>query len=1355
MADPGVAAEVSVSDLVLVPMKLDAFILNEAVSSGGEFEAKIAPITQPNYTFLRPEEFYIQNDILNQIDIHAASPASKNSRVTDLRTGLPRANRLGVYLHWTLPRLYRTAAVSKDAQVPKKDGQTPQLAPTRWLVVRHIVPGSFAPADAEINELDAWVIESDCKRDLNQDLTESDDMQVDVSPFVTAEPESGNGSISIREQAEVFIGKKTALADWDKDATGPRVQVSLFNSSNQLFPDYQPHNSNVFSMVDPLDYGDGKKLTSAKISYYVVGWHASSEDDPLCRVMATAAASTDKLGVLKALSLILKDQTTKGVTEWSSASASPTQVICHGAMYDVEWDASRKPTVVLADIFAKKLNDQIPVAIGETPIDALLAFVDAHKAIDTDKVQRLETSIDAIRLLLRAQDDGVESQRLAEDSLSSTHYMNEDGGVCYHLAVPSQEPSSKDGADSNDELSTLNDNQALLDAALRTRSDMQWNMFALWWRYLSDPNGPANAPQIKLNVGALMSQATALQGEIDRLNKSIDALKAQLPDVKPAAKPPFSRALDPTLLVGGVPTGWPHDFLQNTTVRLTGQTVQPASEAASKMPAVWSGLLDVVGSKLPTASTSTVDALLREFMFLDPAFGTAPSSSCTLPLYHDELPVKPDKSMSPWRDRWASTQPWFPLFMEWEAEYTHIPFDNWELQESTSSRSTVEKLSYQIKSSVDLSSAKIVDRRLVSGRTLILPQPTVSLRQIISQLFADTPVAVLNDYLSQDQQDEMKQELEAGFNSLAFLSTPLSGFVDHLTTRFQGSHVKPSATLPTGRQTMDDALQASKAGGFTAGSLNFIGDETALTPYGTLVNALKGSSMFKPATHGQFRMIKLNIVDKFGQVVHAINPSVPPNEAKPLYPCISERLRPQGKAANPLVANTVQEDKPGNCEFVQLPPRINQPARINAHFVDIVDGTGPGAGAIPRYQPLREDENPVWGWVVVNFPDSGLQLFQEDGTFYREIRFGGPKGTLVSDDWLPFGPPKDAADRAKSTKVAQLNGFIERLKDAHYLQGIVSMIEESSKNSPAAPNAYAETLASVIGKPLALVNVGWSLELAGDAYSNRSDFHTALPSDLSLIGGPQSSASGHYTFPIKIGDKNRLFDGTIGYFSPRPKGTATAGDFYNLDTLHTYYVSNPAGTGDPRSELTTASYPKLSPMWIPPFSNQPNSPAVDPSSYAATYARSLTVVGALIDPFCPINVYSGILPPKPLRMLPWVWQEAFRKMTAFFHLGPLVMTHEVPPYSAESKLTDRWDQVAPVASNVGLHTAQSVEWAWLQPYVVNQDAPPGSSAVSPVATTAFMPLAVDQVAPGVAFDKAPYTAIEGYLQMRRAIEKTS
>lgn len=45
---------------VLIPIKLDAFVLNDPVSEGGPLEAKIAPITQSNYTFLRLDTSYLQ-----------------------------------------------------------------------------------------------------------------------------------------------------------------------------------------------------------------------------------------------------------------------------------------------------------------------------------------------------------------------------------------------------------------------------------------------------------------------------------------------------------------------------------------------------------------------------------------------------------------------------------------------------------------------------------------------------------------------------------------------------------------------------------------------------------------------------------------------------------------------------------------------------------------------------------------------------------------------------------------------------------------------------------------------------------------------------------------------------------------------------------------------------------------------------------------------------------------------------------------------------------------------------------------------------------------------------------------------
>ncbi|KAL1592605.1 hypothetical protein SLS60_011021 [Paraconiothyrium brasiliense] len=1344
------ASNVTKADLLLLPMKLDAFVFNEHVCNGGKLEAKIAPITQPNYTFLRLENFYLQNDIVNPLDLHAVSPASKNSRFTDLRTAQPRTNRQGVYLHWMVPRMYRLAGVQKKESDISNDSKVLQPAPNRWLVVRLLDLKSIEPANAKVDEVEAWIIESDRKRDIYNDLTENDDFQVDVSPFVAAE----EGEVDIRKQAEVFIGKKTALSAWDEAPDPQGVTINLLNSSNQLFADYQPHNSNVFSMVDPFEYSDGtptrKKLSKANASYYVIGWHGRSEQDPFFKREGETLSRDERL---TALSLMLADRTSSGVAQWLSETAATTRALCHGAMYDVEWDTSKKPRRVPADDCAKRLNEQLPVAVGEAPLESLLAFVEGQKTKDAKSVQDLAASIDSIRLLLRSKDDGVEAQRKAEDSLAATHYMQVEGGVQYNITGSAQGGSGQPSPEDQAKLVQLNKMQALLDSSQRIQRQLQWDMFALWWKYLSDPNGKAKADEIKADVNAIRDKATPLRKQMLDLTEEIEELKSELPAAKPGACPPFARVMDPNLLVGGVRSSWPHDFLLSLKVRLSAQTARPAN-GGTESPA-WTRLFSTIRTKCPAIGESAV-ALLQEFLCLAPTADPAEvPPSAVVPLYHDLDPAQSDSSGSRWRDRWAGTQPWFPLFMEWEAEYVHIPFGKWELQQQTSSRSTVEKLAYQIRSDVDLTTARIEDKRVVSGRSLILPQPSVSLRLIVSQLFSDTPPAVLE---SLKLTEEERRKILESIDQLGLLSAPLAGFIDHLTTKFQGSHVKPFAKLPNRKITIGDAVTVSRAAGFTDALIGYIGEETDLTPYGTSVTAPHGASMFKPATHGQFRLTKVNIIDKFGQVVHAIDPTVPPQDAEPLYPCISESLRPQPLPGQPLVANAVRPDKPGKCEFVQLPPRINQPARINAHFVRPY--TDKKLSRKPLYKRVPETESPVWGWIVVNFPNNGLQVFLPDGTFYREIRFGGPKGTLASEDWLPFGPPSKSA-LPSSDDMAQLQALIERLKQPDYLDGFVKMIVQASKNQPAAPSGYSEMLSSVVGKPLALVRIGWSLELATDQLVNQSSFRTGIAADKTLLEPTEPPAT-PYSFPIKIGDRKRLFDGMVGYFNVAPKGTPS--DLFDLEQIQTYFIGK-MNAQDARVGINMKKAPLLKPTWVPPYAPSlvPDSepPPIDPVKYAQDYNANLLVVGALIDPFTPVNVYSGILPPKSLQLLPWVWQDALQKMTAFLHLGPLVMINDVPPYDQMKKLTDRWDEVTPVKSAVRMHTMQGVDWAWLQPYIVKETvsatgegsiATEGGEVVQQERdTTVFMPLAVDQVEPELRFETGPYTAIEGYLQMRRGV----
>ena len=214
---------------LLLPIKLDAFILNSAVCDGGKLDSKISPITQPNYTYLRIDENAARTDVLPHVDLHLSSPSTKNPRITNLSTRQTLPGRQGVYLHWTIPKLYRGASTSDDSSTAASgttgaasDTNSFPLVPNRWMVVRRLHLDSYGTAS--ISPIEAWVVESDRLFRIDE-LDSSVDLQTDVSPFmdITAISLDANGkptlrtdpkndplsNVSIADQAEMFIGTKT------------------------------------------------------------------------------------------------------------------------------------------------------------------------------------------------------------------------------------------------------------------------------------------------------------------------------------------------------------------------------------------------------------------------------------------------------------------------------------------------------------------------------------------------------------------------------------------------------------------------------------------------------------------------------------------------------------------------------------------------------------------------------------------------------------------------------------------------------------------------------------------------------------------------------------------------------------------------------------------------------------------------------------------------------------------------------------------------------------------------------------------------------------------------------------------
>jgi len=557
----------------------------------------------------------------------------------------------------------------------------------------------------------------------------------------------------------------------------------------------------------------------------------------------------------------------------------------------------------------------------------------------------VEQDLLRIQKLLHAHDDGVDAQNEADDIVYNWNYASTAGGSHYFLAASNGGKSQPTAPDPKyiAQLAILNGQQQYLDGLARQLQLLRWEMFTMWWQYMTDLAQP-DKPETRRLVKA---KSDEIQNIIKQIGKVVPIVQATLGTLPPGLAqkgvlPSFYEARDPTMLVAGIESGWAWDYLNKLEARVDTQLY--VSAGAPPMDCAWSEFCEAVLPRLPSALQPVAMSLVQEFLTLNPNLSVTPvpNPGSLVPLYHDKdkTHLLPDGT-PPWRDRWEKSQAWFPLFLEWEAEYTHVPYrigdteeSLWTLGQRSAWHSDPPKLRYGIAPGVELSDLAIQDKRTVSGRVLILPQPNFNLQAIVGQILDSTPPNELLKYLTEPQQKELRDHLI----DLSFLSSPLSGFTDHLLTRVQGNHVKPTVRVPNEEPIpFPAAIGVGNDVGFGPTQLAMMGIETDLTPYGTLVSYLKdGFCPFKPVTHGQFRFTALNIIDKFGQAIPAIDPTPTPIDVgpPPLYPCISEYYTPQPSNKDKSKANTVAQDGPNFCQYVQIPPSINQPARLYSTFVD-------------------------------------------------------------------------------------------------------------------------------------------------------------------------------------------------------------------------------------------------------------------------------------------------------------------------------------------------------------------------------------------------------------------------------------
>ncbi|KAF5712354.1 hypothetical protein FMUND_8448 [Fusarium mundagurra] len=1281
-------------DNVLIPLKLDAFIFNKEVCDEGHISGK-----RKEYE-----------------------------------------NRQGVYLHWTLPpRVFRNGIATMQDEQSKADrgnivSPTPEIpyAPTRWLVVRWIAEDDLAvaePVEARIalEPVTAWVVESDREWELDRGnpkqytpdqkrdwVPEGCDMQVDVTPFINANVEDA----SIKGKSEVFIGDKTPADRWVEDVNPPdgdkpkaetRAKerllggFRLLSSSNELFPDYQPHNSNVLSLLDRFEYStpgadQPRRATAVTASYAVIGWYSNSERD-----IVQPGSAVKRSSRLQALNMMLKGQPPIAdpkvhleiVRKWLESDEKITISICHAFLYDLKWDAGKLPPKVPADRFAELLHGKLPVSVGTTPLDSLLAHARAHKDLEEEPehARIVEEALKSLEIELLAGDDDVETRDQASDILYNWNYLRTDGGGRFYLTGPGGGDSDKmpnlTNPGSKGQLSQLNDAQQLLDATRRELKHVRWQLFAEWWKSVASGERINDkrfqlVDGIKTQIENLQAKEKVLEGQVEDIKREKNLPAEDAEDLeselghddetnifKAGIHPPFYQPRDPTLLVGGIRPSWEHDYLDPLPARLDSQLpVDATNEPIEGLdPAHWDSLFNetsgFIRRKMPRALRKSVKNLLQEFVLLKGR--------------HPPLPPVPNDPECPPKDPredTSGTEPSKPVLAQEPLFHDGLGLDPVE-------NTCHETVHYGIKPDVEL--AKVYagetdhDMRRISGRSLILPKSTFSLKAKLEQLFASTPAT------EKDMDQSHRTRLLALIRKFDFLSAPLSGLGANMLTTETGGHTRPAVKDFTSPDLHFIPDAAPPDVGFTEVIMPLIREQTGLTPYDS--SHLRHSdrhSALKTVSHGQFKFTKINIVDKFGQTIHAIDPTLAPAEKQPtVRPCISE--------------------------------------------CGVHGSLEPKEPAEPLWHAANEWDQPIWGWIVINYPNSGLQFFLPDGTFYREVRLlAGPEDKMSFDPshrplWLPSQEPDDSK-KVLGPDMQQLSRLVKTLaKSTAYLGKFIDMVQRASSAKTSAPG-YAEFGSALTGRPLALTYMAWSLELAGPEWTSQMDgdpapSRTLLPPRIEDKDPPQQ-----YSFPIQIGDEQLGFDGLVGYFLPKANGDVEQGDALDLTKIYSHFATakSPAATtttSEDHSEgiiipITSETYPKIRAHYIAPSS------ALTPAHYAAQRDLELQlsgiVAGALVDPFLPCHAFTAILPPKELSLPPWTWQNSLARMATFFNAGPLLISSNVPSFNPEnepmqgSHIPEFGNETADngeLSRVVSLQVADmATGWAWLEPYTVKNSS---------------------------------------------------
>ncbi|MGH3523190.1 MAG: hypothetical protein ACRDU4_10275, partial [Mycobacterium sp.] len=418
-----------------------------------------------------------------------------------------------------------------------------------------------------------------------------------------------------------------------------------------------------------------------------------------------------------------------------------------------------------------------------------------------------------------------------------------------------------------------------------------------------------------------------------------------------------------------------------------------------------------------------------------------------------------------------------------------------------------------------------------------------------------------------------------------------------------------------------------------------------------LISTSSSPSEFQPLRAGQFRFTRIAVVDRFGQSVDIVTPA----SATLFAPVVAEGLSPQGKVVLPTEPTG----------FVQLPPRLLQPERLNATFASATsDAAEP---------PSNATTNPVCAWILPNHLDQALACYDPGGApLGNALVTTGTSGRQIT--WLPAPGGTYPTIASLTPTFPQLAEFLLGADAAGPIafDDLLATIDATMWSIVPPATGDEQYLSVLIGRPLALARATLSYELAGPPLTDPAWQYTFAPQRADVL---------HYSFPVRLGDLGNTGDGLIGYFA-------------GSDASRFLAVHRPASVTSPYiTEIGPGSFLNL------------------------RLGRPPAPVTMLLDPQVPVHAFTDIFPMTTLTVPQRFTAPALEAMSVAFRAGPLVtdlllpVTGEGPEVMLQrpTELNGTWSWIETDGTNTTRYgitpadqraqfpaTSASIRTGWLQ-----------------------------------------------------------